>query len=219
MRQLLGQFARFLGVGAVGFVVDFAVFNALRLTVLAPEALHEGPVIAKVISTSLAIVTNWIGNRLWTFRAHRGRQLAREGVEFAAVSVGGMLIGLGCLWVSHYLLGFTSALADNLSANVVGLGLGTLFRFALYRLWVFAPHRGDTAPAVFPETDGAPAPTDEATGSAAPGPGVRQTPSAGARDERQPGGATGRADLPAGRGPGLPVEAVPGVDEPAARDH
>ncbi|MDP2014193.1 MAG: GtrA family protein, partial [Actinomycetota bacterium] len=46
-------------------------------------------------------------------------------------------IAIGCLYISHYVLGLTSALADNLSANVIGLGLGTLFRFWSYRKWVF----------------------------------------------------------------------------------
>lgn len=153
MRKLIGQFARFGLVGLVGLIVDFGVFNLLRATVLTPEDFHEGPVVAKVISTTLAIACNWIGNRYWTFREHRGRQLLREGIEFAVVSAGGMLISLGCLWISHYALGFTSILADNISTNVIGLGLGTLFRFTLYKLWVFAPHRGDRAPAVFTADD------------------------------------------------------------------
>jgi hypothetical protein len=38
-------------------------------------------------------------------------------------------------------MGLTSPLADNISNNVIGLGLGTLFRFALYRWWVFSPNR------------------------------------------------------------------------------
>lgn len=161
MRKLLSQFGRFGVVGAVGLVIDLGVFNLLRLTVLSPESLHEGPVIAKVISTTIAIVCNWIGNRHWTFREHRGPQLWREGIEFGIVSVGGMLIGLACLWVSHYLLGFTSLLADNISSNVIGLALGTLFRFSLYRLWVFAPHRGDRGPAVFTDDD---MPADQQSG-------------------------------------------------------
>jgi putative flippase GtrA len=48
-----------------------------------------------------------------------------------------MGIALVCLWFSHYILGFTSPLADNISANVIGLGLGTIFRFWSYRRWVF----------------------------------------------------------------------------------
>ncbi|HWM35369.1 MAG TPA: GtrA family protein [Pseudolysinimonas sp.] len=187
MRTLVGQFARFGVIGAIGFVIDTSVFALLIWTFLSAESLHEGPLIAKVISTTLAIIFNWIGNRLWTFRAHRGRQLLREGIEFAIVSLGGMLIGLACLWVSHYLLGFTSELADLVSSNVIGLGLGTLFRFTLYRTWVFAPHRGDPEPSVFPELGTGPV---VAVGSAAAETGV----------------------VPARRAPGLAGQAVAAVD-------
>lgn len=137
MRSLLTQLTRFGLVGLVGLVVDVGIFNILRFTVLSPEALHEGPILAKVISTSIAIVVNWIGNRHFTFRGERKSHWLREGIEFALVSVGGMLISLGCLWVSHYLLGFTSVVADNIATNVIGLALGTAFRFTLYRGWVF----------------------------------------------------------------------------------
>lgn len=166
MRKLIAQFARFGVVGLVGLVIDFGVFNLLRVTVFAPENLHEGPVLAKVISTGLAILANWIGNRFWTFREHRGRQLWREFAEFLVVSLGGMSIGLLCLWVSHYLLGFTSILADNISGNVIGLALGTAFRFTFYKLWVFAPHRSDSAPAVFPDAETAAGVADAETADA-----------------------------------------------------
>lgn len=145
MRALARQGLSFLLVGGVGLVVDIVVFNALRTTVLEPSAVHGGPIIAKAISTSLAIVANWVGNRYWTFRLERRREsraaVIREGVEFAIVSVIGSLIALFCLWVSHYVLGHTSVIADNIATNVVGLALGTAFRFALYRLWVFGPRR------------------------------------------------------------------------------
>ena len=137
---LVRQGMSFLLVGGVGFVVDIVVFNALRTTVFS----HD-PIVAKVISTSLAIVANWIGNRYWTFRSERRRgsrgQVAREAIEFGLVSAAGSLIALGCLWVSHYALGFTSVLDDNIATNVIGLALGTIFRFVLYRLWVFGGKR------------------------------------------------------------------------------
>ena len=120
-----------------------------------------------------------MGNRFWTFRAHRGRQLLREGIEFGVVSVGGMLIGLACLFVSHYLLGFDSRLADNISSNVIGLGLGTLFRFTLYRTWVFAPHRGEPEPALFPEVGTGSTPVIEPV-SETPTPRSRRRARAGA---------------------------------------
>lgn len=135
------QLAKFGAVGAVGLVVDVAVFNLLRATVLNPEHVASGPIIAKVISTTIAIVVNWIGNRYWTFGKQRTGRTVREGVEFFAVSIAGMGIAVACLWFSREILGFTSLLADNIASNVVGLALGAAFRFVLYRYWVFAPSR------------------------------------------------------------------------------
>lgn len=141
MRAIAGQFARFGAVGLAGLIIDLVVFNLLRTTVFQPELVPNGPLLAKVVSTSLAIVANWLGNRYWTFGSTRRPNAVREGVEFVIVSLGGMGIALFCLWMSHYVLGFTSVLADNVASNVIGLALGTAFRFVFYRSWVFAPHR------------------------------------------------------------------------------
>lgn len=145
LRVLLGQGIAFLAVGGVGFLVDIGVFNALRATVLSPDHVANGELWAKAISVSLAIVVNWVGNRSLTFRRERrrggGRVVLREGVEFFAASLLGSAVALVCLVISHDLLGLRSAIDDNVSANVVGLALGTALRFALYRLWVFRPRR------------------------------------------------------------------------------
>ena len=122
------------------------MFNVLRITVLNPEDVHSGPFWAKVVSTVVAIFVNWMGNRYWTFREQRRAVATREGVEFVVVSLGGMVIALACLGVSHYAMGLTSVLADNV-ANIVGLVLGTVFRFWLYKVWVYHPERTATAPA------------------------------------------------------------------------
>ena len=150
---LLQQLWKFALVGGVGFVLDVAVFNGLRLTLLSPERLHEGPLLAKTLSTVVAIVANWIGNRYWTFGPHRSTRSAMEAVEFVAVSVLGMLVGLGCLWVSHYLLKLDTVLADNISSNVIGLLLGSAVRFALYRHWVYHPARSHRVAAARTEAE------------------------------------------------------------------
>jgi len=144
------QVGKFGAVGLVGFAVDVTVFNLLRTTVFDPQLVHAGPIYAKVVSTILAIFANWIGNRYWTFGKNRQERTLREGIEFFAVSLVGMGIGLACLWLSHYVLGYTSVVADNISSNVIGLLLGAIFRFVLYRYWVFAPHR--RTPVVTPVT-------------------------------------------------------------------
>ena len=143
-RESLGAFLRevvsFCLVGGVGFVVDVSVFNLLRLTLFTPGIVHGGPVLAKLVSTALAIAVNWVGNRFWTFRGRRREDVVREGVEFALASLAGLIVSVACLWISHYLLGFRTVLDDNLSGNLVGLALGTVVRFVLYRWWVYG-HR------------------------------------------------------------------------------
>lgn len=130
-------------VGLIGFGLDVLVFNLLRVGVFGHDHLAQSPIGAKVISVSVAIIFNWIGNRYWTFREHRRKNFVLELGEYIVVSLGGMAIAVGCLYLSHYVLGFTSLLADNLASNVIGLGLGTLFRFFLYRFWVYGHHRAD----------------------------------------------------------------------------
>ncbi len=142
MRELVSQFARFTVVGLGGLVVDWVVSNVLWSTVLSDNVVEHGPLYAKVISTILAILVNWVGNRFWTFRVERRKEAFAEMVEFFLISGAGSAIALGCLFVSHYLLGFRNPLADNISSNVVGLILGTGFRFVFYRLWVFRKGRG-----------------------------------------------------------------------------
>jgi putative flippase GtrA len=134
---LARQLTKFALVGGVGFVVDTVSFTLLRLT----PAFEHSPLKAGIISTVLAIAANWIGNRYWTFGPHRSTRGIAEAVEFVAVSVLGMLVALGCLAFSHYVLGLQTVLADNVSKNVVGLVLGSVIRFLLYRHWVYHPAR------------------------------------------------------------------------------
>ena len=140
---LLAYAVKFGVVGLIGLVIDVTLFNLLRFGVFGEDHWAQSAIGAKTISTSVAIIFNWLGNRYWTFRHHRRRNYVREFVEYVAVSIGGMLIALACLWVSHHWLGFTSIFADNVSTNVVGLALGTAFRFLLYRYWVYGHHRAD----------------------------------------------------------------------------
>jgi putative flippase GtrA len=136
LRSLLHEALKFGVVGAIGFVVDVTVFNVLRF-VGHPPLLEHKPLTAKAISVVVATLCTYAGNRHWTW-GHRARSGARREVTlFFALNGVGMLIAVACLATSHYLLDLRSPLADNLSANGVGLVLGMLFRFWSYPRFVF----------------------------------------------------------------------------------
>jgi putative flippase GtrA len=140
-RGFLSYLVKFGVVGSLGFVLDIVVFNLLRVGALGADQWWATAIGAKVVSTSLAIIFNWLGNRFWTFRHERHTHIAQEFVEFVVASLLGMGVSLACLWFTHYVLNFTSLLADNISGNIIGLGLGTIVRFLLYRYWVWSPRR------------------------------------------------------------------------------
>lgn len=150
VRARLLELIRFGSIGALAYVVDVGLFNLLRF---GPGALlGDRPLTAKIVSVAVATVVSWLGNRYWTFAGRRTASRAREFAGFAVVNVGGMAIAVGCLWFSHYVLDLTSPLADNISANVVGLALGTAFRYLAYRRVVFTGHGESAARTPAPAT-------------------------------------------------------------------
>ncbi len=135
-REWLVEFTRFCIVGLGSYVVDVGLFNLLAHSDLV--TLPGDPsMVAKTVSVSIAVIFSWVTNRLWTFRTKRTSAKTREFIMFVLVNLAGMLIALACLWVSRYGLGLRSQFADNISANVVGLVLGTIFRDIMYRYIVF----------------------------------------------------------------------------------
>lgn len=139
--QLLGYALKFGVVGLICFAIDVGIFNLLRSGALGTGHFFSGPIGAKIVSAVISTVIAWLANRFWTFRERRRSDVGLEFLEFGAVGAAGIGIGVACVAVSHYVLGFTSLLADNISANVVGLVLGTAFRFLMYRYWVFGSTR------------------------------------------------------------------------------
>jgi putative flippase GtrA len=128
--HLARELMKFGVVGGFAYAVDIVMFNVV---------LHatDKPLTSKTVSTVVATTVSYAGNRTWTFRRRSRSTVRREYALFFLLNGVGLLIALTCLAISHYLLGFTSTLADNIAANVVGLGLGTAFRFWSYRRWVF----------------------------------------------------------------------------------
>jgi putative flippase GtrA len=136
VRHLLEELAKFGVVGLFAFVVDVGLFNLLRYAG-GEGPFYDKPLTAKFISVVAATTFAYFGNRLWTFKDRGRTTFLREYVLFFVLNGVALGISLTVLWFTHYALGYTSALADNLSANVLGLGLGTAFRFWSYRKWVF----------------------------------------------------------------------------------
>ena len=140
LNNLIANFRNELGkfgvIGSIAFLIDLIIFNFLRFAG-GEGVLFDRPLTAKVLSVLVATTFAFAGNRQWTFKERSRSTIRRQYIMFFVFNVIGMAISLACLGISHYVLGFESALADNISANFVGLILGTVFRFWGYHNWVF----------------------------------------------------------------------------------
>jgi putative flippase GtrA len=132
------EFGKFVGVGAMSYVIAVGGFNFLVHLENAP--LASKPLTASMISGAVSILVAYLGNRHWTWKDRKRTGARREITLFFLINGITLIFGVLCLAVSRYILGLDSALADNISANVIGVGIGTLFRFWSYRTIVFKPH-------------------------------------------------------------------------------
>jgi putative flippase GtrA len=118
------QLGKFCVVGAVGYLINLAVYDAL---------LHEGLhyLLAATCSFLVAVTSNYTWNRLWTFREQRGH-VGIQGMRFLVVS----LAALGAnLVVLHLLIAYGSL--DKLPAQAVAIVAVTPLNFIGNKLWSF----------------------------------------------------------------------------------
>ena len=136
--NLRREFGKFFSVGALAYLVAVGGFNSLVHLKNAP--LASKPLTASIISGVISILVAYLGNRHWTWKDRQRTGAKREVFLFFIINGISLLFGVICLAISRYILGLDSALADNISANVIGVGIGTIFRFWSYRTIVFKPH-------------------------------------------------------------------------------
>jgi len=136
-REVSREAVKYTIVGAGGFVIDVGLFNLLSIA-RARGQLDLDPLVIKSISFILAVSFTYVFNGRWTFRQ---RDFRPEGVSrilrYSLVNVFGLVITLTPLYISRNILGLTNLVADNISANLIGVGMALLFRFTASRLWVF----------------------------------------------------------------------------------
>jgi putative flippase GtrA len=149
--RLAGEFGRFATTGTVASLVAIGLFNWLAHWDLGIGAggalLHDHAITAFLIANGASVLLTYYLSRWWAFRHRRVVGAFGGMLTFYAISVGSLIIPVSCLWFSRNVLELTSATADNIAANVVGLFLGFVARFALFSTFVFLHHPdADTSP-------------------------------------------------------------------------
>src|ERR1700732_607266 len=130
LTDLIPELAKFGVVGLIGSVIDLGGADYLHVH------MGIGPMVAKAMSITAAILVTYLGSRFWTFRHRINQALLREGVLFVVLNIIGLGIAEVVIAAATYGLDMKSELAYN-GASVVGTGFGTIFRYFAYKKWVF----------------------------------------------------------------------------------
>lgn len=131
-KPLAAELGKFLVVGGFCFVLDTVLAYVFRFQV------GLGPTTSKTLSTVIATVVSYVGNRLWSF-AHRVDRDNGQGQDIGAytlINLIGLVITLVPVDVAHYVLSQTSPVAFTIS-GILGTAVATVFRFWAYRRYVF----------------------------------------------------------------------------------
>ena len=70
------RFLKFAVVGLIGFIVDFSTFNIAR------NYLHLSAVLSNIISFSVAVMSNFLFNRFWTYPDSRSKPITGQLLQF-----------------------------------------------------------------------------------------------------------------------------------------
>jgi putative flippase GtrA len=157
------RFIKFAVVGVIGFVVDFGVFNLLLGPfglIMAPAApLHQWlvslgltpahvitlvPAFPGAISFIMAILSNFLWNRYWTYPDSRSKSFRRQFAQFWVVSVTGILIRVPILTFTHRaftdMVVFAAPDLESLSVRL-GKNLALVLSVLVVMFWNFFVNR------------------------------------------------------------------------------
>ncbi len=152
----LERFIKFAFVGLLGFVIDSGTVIILQNSLLPPvtaanEPLDANVALATTVAFVLAVCSNFVWNRLWTYPDSRSRSARKQLTQFVIVSVIGW--SLRTLWIDIAYQGlgelsttfiqmlqadYAPALLDQ---NKLGTMLALFFGVIVVTAWNFLANR------------------------------------------------------------------------------
>ena len=126
------RFVKFAVVGALGAIIDFGLLNLLK------GGFGWHLLAAKVCSVSVAIISNFIWNRYWTYPESRTHKKRTQLPQFAAVNLIGLVINTFILVsIDALIVGYIGEPLSYNVANLFAIGVVMFWNFGVNRLWTY----------------------------------------------------------------------------------
>ena len=131
-RKEARRFIKFAIVGSVGFVIDTGTLSLLVF--LFGFSTDKRRLLAKSISFTLAVISNFTWNRRWTYPESRSKPISKQLVQFFVLN----LIGLG---INLLVFALADALLTPLIGHVLALYGAQIAAVGVAMFWNFAANR------------------------------------------------------------------------------
>jgi putative flippase GtrA len=144
LQRIGGEVAKFSAVNVVATAVAILLFNLLVHGVMGwftPGPLHGWPLTSWFLANCVGMGISFYGSRRYAFKHRRPAGPGGGALNFVVINLISFVIPMSCLWITRNTFGWDSALADNVSGNVVGALLGMTFRFWAFKRYVFKKHK------------------------------------------------------------------------------
>lgn len=155
------RFLKFAVVGTIGAIIDSGTLFLLQATLLPPTLKDPdwNVAIAQTIAFLMAILSNYLWNRIWTYPDSRSRSWRRQMIQFGFISFVGWVartiwITSAHAWLGHTLMPLAlpfiqiirhsyipSATAEaklgTMSAWLIGVIVVMIWNFFANRYWTY----------------------------------------------------------------------------------
>ena len=130
-RELV-RFVKFALVGMIGMVVDLSVLTICR------EWLGLSLSISVFLGFSLAVISNFTWNRLWTFPESRERPIGGQLAQFFIINAIGLGINEVVVLGLHPVFSqFLPDPAAYMAAKVIAIGIVLFWNYFVNRRWTY----------------------------------------------------------------------------------
>lgn len=135
MKKLIAQFAKFGVVGVIAFVIDYG------LLILLTEVFGVNYLVSATISFTASVVFNYIASMRYVFSHKEGMSRRKEFVIFVVLSVIGLLINNGFLWLGSDILNI-----DYRITKIVVTGIVMVWNFITRKIFLDGGDSSDQDP-------------------------------------------------------------------------
>lgn len=149
-RLEMARFLKFAVVGTLGAIIDFSTFNLLQ------SAFGVSYLLSGAISFTVAVSSNFVWNRFWTYPDSRSKSISLQVGQFFLVNVVGLIIRIPVLAIAERpmirlaenLFGFSGApppwlptALPSLDVHVAGRNLALALTVVIVLFWNFGINR------------------------------------------------------------------------------